>query len=89
MSASVQYKAVVDCNSLSFPCQIGVLTFDVIPPWRGNIMDCDSDVDYYGYTDFEFDLLDEDGAVLDGAYEKLSQREIDGLEDEVLEHYSE
>ena len=27
-----------------------------IPPWSGNIMDCHSDLDYYGYENMEWDV---------------------------------
>lgn len=43
------------------PCILGVTYFHHQPPWRGSAHTCDSDMDYYGYTELEYDVLDRRG----------------------------
>ena len=40
------------------PCILGVTYFHHQPPWRGCAHTCDSDMDYYGCTELEYDVLD-------------------------------
>jgi hypothetical protein len=56
-----KYELVFDTRIAGIPCQIGVTYFHYQPPWRGSAHTCDSDVDYYGYTELEYDVLDRRG----------------------------
>ena len=56
-----RYIAVVPFRLHGIPCQIGVIHFDVQEPFRGSPHACWSDVDYYGYTECDFDILDRKG----------------------------
>lgn len=56
-----KYQLVFDTRIAGIPCQIGVTYFHYQPPWRGSAHTCDSDWDYYGYTELEYDVLDRRG----------------------------
>lgn len=56
-----KYELVFDTRIAGIPCQIGVTYFHYQPPWRGSAQTCDSDWDYYGYTELEYDVLDRRG----------------------------
>ena len=43
------------------PCIAKVTHFYRQAPWRGSAHTCDSDLDYYGYTEREFEILDRRG----------------------------
>ncbi len=56
-----KYELVFDTRIAGIPCQIGVTYFHYQPPWRGSAHTCDSDMDYYGYHELEYDVLDRRG----------------------------
>lgn len=52
-------EALIELEDGEVPCQIGVTITDVV---EGSLMRNDvSDMDYYGYVDYKYDVLDEDG----------------------------
>lgn len=59
--AKRSYVAQFDHRIAGIPCQIGVTYFHYQPPWRGSAQTCDSDWDYHGYTELEFEVLDRRG----------------------------
>lgn len=54
------------------PCGIVVDYYLNVPPWRGSAYDCPSDWDYYGYTEFEFTVVDRKGYRADWLAKKLT-----------------
>lgn len=54
------------------PCMIGVTYYHNQRPWTGSAHTCDSDMDYYGYTELEFDVLDRKGYAADWLEKKLT-----------------
>lgn len=69
-----------------------------IPPWKGNIMDCNSDLDCYGYENLDWDVdycvfYDDDEqvpAIYAGIKKQdLQQKVLDAIEERLLEfiHY--
>lgn len=56
-----KYELVFDTRIAGIPCQIGITYFHYQPPWRGSAETCESDMDYYGYTELEYDVLDRRG----------------------------
>ena len=52
---------IVDIHVCGIPCKAQVTSLVHVEPWRGNIEDCPSSDDYYGYTEMEFKLLDRKG----------------------------
>lgn len=59
MRGKRQYKYVFDTKIEGIPAKIGVVWFSHIPgEFR---MNSASDMDYYGYTEMEYDILDRKG----------------------------
>lgn len=50
-----------DHRIAGIPCQIGVTHFFRQAPWKGSAHTAPSDMDYYGYTEMEYDILDRRG----------------------------
>lgn len=63
------------------PCKVRVTHCFVQKPLGSR---CDSDLDCYGYTDIEFDVLDRNGRAAPWLEKKLSERERVKLENLLL-----
>jgi hypothetical protein len=57
MSNSYQYEVEISIGG--DPIRIGVISFEHVPPYRGSAMNCDSDWDYYGYTEVEWEVIND------------------------------
>lgn len=44
--------------------EIEVSSYKMVAPWKGNPLDCPSDVDFYGETIFEFDAYSDNETVI-------------------------
>ena len=53
------------------PCILAVSYFHYQPPWRGSAHTCDSDWDYYGYIELEYDVLDRRGHLAEWLAKKI------------------
>jgi hypothetical protein len=42
-------------------CKVNVLHYVVVPPWKGSMYDCPSDNDWYGYTEVDYEIYDQNG----------------------------
>lgn len=67
------------------PCQIEVTRYLCVPPWRGSAQTCPSDLDYYGYTEIEFRVLDRRGRPAAWLERKLSPAVVSRIEAECAE----
>ena len=54
-------------------------------PFRGSPFHCDSDWDYYGYTEFEFSVYDEDDNDITDIIDSLDRKEYNRLYNRFLE----
>lgn len=85
VKTSKRVPADFESTIAGIPCGIVVTHYHNTPAHRGSPHTCDSDMDYYGYTEFEFyvvdrkgykaawlekKLTDEDNARLEAEYEK-------------------
>ena len=61
---------------------VGVTYYHHQPPNRNS---WDSDVDYYGYTELEWELLNMDGTMAHEVEALLTEREYDYIEEKVKE----
>jgi len=52
---------VVETSVSGIPCLAKVTSFLRVPAWKGSAHNCPSDLDYYGYTEIEFELYDRKG----------------------------
>lgn len=57
----VKYVLEFETRIAGIPAMIGVTYFHNQPPWRGSAHTAPSDLDYYGYFELEYDVLDRRG----------------------------
>jgi len=55
------YLTVFDHDIEGQPCQIGVISYFREPAWRGDPRECHSDLEFYGYVETDYVILDADG----------------------------
>jgi len=67
------------------PCLVQVRTYIVVPPYSGSPYNCPSDLDYYGYTEFEYRILDRKGYPAPWLENKLTESDDDRLLNEYEE----
>lgn len=75
-----------DHHVAGIPCQVGVTHFFRQAPWKGSAHTAPSDMDYYGYTEMEYDILDRRGRPAAWLERKLTDRERSRIDEEVFEH---
>jgi hypothetical protein len=66
------------------PCGVVVDCFHHQPPFRGSPHLCDSDADYYGYTDLEWHLVDRRGYPASWLERKMTAQDGERIKDELL-----
>lgn len=56
-------KQTTDFNSTiaGIPCGILIDHYETIPPWQGNVLNCPSDIDFFGCTKIGYTVLDRKG----------------------------
>jgi hypothetical protein len=77
----MSYIAKFDSTVAGIPCQIGVMRYSHSP---GNYY-ADSDWDYYGYTESEWEVLDRRGRRAEWLERKMTDSIRDDIEIEVSE----
>lgn len=65
------------------PCQIRIDHFHVQPPFQGSPWQCDSDIDWYGYSEIEWTVLDRRGRPAPWLERKLSAADCARIEREI------
>jgi hypothetical protein len=81
------YLAEIESTVAGIPCVIGVTEFSSV---RGSYSyHADSDMDYYGYTESEWVVLDRRGRPAAWLERKLTDAERSRIEQEVAEAMSE
>ena len=79
------YIAKIESRVAGIPCIIGVLSFDSV---RGSYSyNAPSDVDYYGYTEVEWEVLDRRGRKAPWLERKLDNTMRDRIEQEVIDYF--
>ena len=82
-----KYIHKIESEFRGTPCIIGVISFIVVPPWRGSAYTAPSDRDFYGYTDMEWELLKFNGEPFPWLENRLTSKERDEVEQEILDNY--
>lgn len=82
----MSYIAVFDTRVCRIPAKVGILSFNKVPAFRGNSMVCFSDLDYYGYTEAEFEILDRKGRKAEWLERKMTEHDYDKAEAEVVDY---
>ena len=80
------YTAEIESRVAGIPCIIGVLSFDSV---RGSYSyNAPSDMDYYGYTESEWEVLDRRGRKAPWLKRKLSDKDCNRIEQEIAEYFT-
>lgn len=69
------------------PCLIGVESVYIQRPFKGSPCDCVSDVDFYGYHDIEYIILDRKGYSALWLEKKLTNADRLNIEEKIMEIY--
>jgi hypothetical protein len=79
-----KYIAEVPYRLQGIPCLIGVIDFESV---QGSYSrNAPSDLDYYGYTDCTWDVLDQRGRPAPWLERKLTDRDRDDIDQTICEH---
>lgn len=70
------------------PCLIGVTEYFNQPAYTGSAHNCDSDWDYYGYSDIEFTMLDRKGYAAPWLERKLTNNDRSLCEAKIMEFFA-
>lgn len=69
------------------PCLVEVTHFYHQPQFLGSPWLCDSDMDYYGYTELEFNVYDRDGYPDIWLERKITDKDQERIKQEILDDY--
>lgn len=81
------YDDVVEFRISGIPCLLGVHYFNQVA--GSHSYNADSDMDYYGYTECEFDVLDRKGYKAAWLERKMTSKEWQLAEEAIAEYFSE
>ena len=81
-----KYLAIIESSISGIPCKIGVTTYfkKEADPYTW-----DSDFDYYGYIDCEYDILDRKGYAAHWLEKKLCLADREIIEMKIKDHFKE
>lgn len=81
------YLATIETRVRGIPCQIGVISFD---HYEGSFSyNAPSDLDYSGYSESDWVLLDRKGYKASWLEHKLTERDIEEIETEIFNNFVE
>jgi hypothetical protein len=83
------YLAEIPARVSGIPCLIGVEHYQCTPPHRGSPYSCDSDWDYYGYTECDWRILDRRGRPASWLEQKLTHQDRERIKEEINAHFDE
>ena len=70
------------------PCLINVTYLHIQKPWRGSPHTCDSDLDFYGYEEVEFEVCDQRGRYAEWLEKKMTADDVERIKCQVVEFAS-
>lgn len=73
MPKFTDYEYTLDYKIHGIPCKLAVTECLIVPPWKGSIYTCPSDLDYYGYEEVEYVVLDRKGYRADWLSKKMNE----------------
>jgi len=79
------YPYEVESNIQGIPCIIGISSYVNVP---GNPYTWDSDVDYYGYEEMDWGVMDRKGYAAPWLEKKLNDGDRDRIEREISEFFA-
>lgn len=75
----------IETRVAGIPCIAKVTHYFCKPPHRGSPHTCDSDLDFYGYSEIEFEVLDQRGRPAPWLAKKLTSQDAQRIEQEIIE----
>lgn len=82
--AKKQYRDLVESTIAGIPCLLGVTYFYKQNP----DYNCkDSDMDYYGYTEMEYDILDRKGYPAAWLEKKVTDKDTEKMEQDIIDYF--
>jgi hypothetical protein len=78
------YIAEINHRVCGIPCRIGVKHYSSV---KGSYT-AESDWDFYGYNETDWELLDRKGYRAEWLERKLTTRENDAVEEAILKHFA-
>lgn len=83
-----KFESTIDYNICGIPCLIGVDRYVSVPGYLGSPQHCWSDLDYYGYSEMEYQILDRKGYLAPWLERKITPEIKDGIEMTITDFYS-
>ena len=80
MTKKVDTSNCVKATVCGIPCAVIVTHFIQVPPWPGDAHTAPSDLDYYGYTEVEWELYDRKGYRAEWLEKKMTSKDRTELE---------
>lgn len=77
-----------DSRIAGIPCIIGITHYHHQPRFIGSPILCDSDMDYYGYTEVEWSVLDSRGRHAPWLERKLTDDQCKAINSQAIKHMS-
>jgi hypothetical protein len=74
--------ATLETRIAGIPCKVAVTHYLYQPPFNGSAWLCDCSSDYYGYTECEWEVLDQRGRPAAWLERKLSTKDRERIEAE-------
>lgn len=72
--AERRYKGLVPVSVCGILCLAGIETYNIVAPFKGSAHLCDSDMDYYGYSEIEYEILDRKGYKATWLADKITEK---------------
>lgn len=79
------YLAKIQTTVTGIPALIGVLFYENV---ASDHRCTDSDVDFNGYIDIEFDILDRKGCLAPWLSKKLTAKSTEQIEEQIIQHFN-
>ena len=84
MSKEKKTERISTTEGLSYtvrgiPCLVYITSYTYQPSWKGSPQTCDSDLDYYGYEDIEYELYNLRGYRMKFLESKCTPDDIDRI----------
>ena len=88
MAKPTNFIAEVSFRLHGIPCIIGVESCFEQAPHKGSAYTCDSDWDYYGYSDIAWQILDRKGYSAAWLERKLTENDRAAIEAAIMKYFA-
>lgn len=75
----------IETRVCGIPCIAKLTSYESQAPHKGSAQSCDSDMDYYGYEEIEFEILDRRGRSAPWLQRKLTAADDSRIQTELSE----